>query len=148
MSVDHAGMGSKVCFQLSHAIAAEHGIKLLATALVLFANLLTALTLFQARILFPTHAVPWAGPLPSGAEQFVVETSDGHRLYGVYFPPVDGKDAQTPRTLILGFGGNAWNTQDVAAELHRLFSARACRGVSLPGLPPVDRQSLGSRAAR
>ena len=119
-------------------------IKLLATALVLCAILLTALSLFQGRILFPAHAVPRAGRLPAGAKQLVVETSDGHRLYGVYFPPVDGKDAQTPRTLILGFGGNAWNAQDVAAELHRLFPHAHAVAFHYRGYRP----STGSPSAR
>lgn len=70
-------------------------------------------------MLFPTHAVPPAGPLPQGAEYLELKASGGDRLHGVHLPPrghVSG-----PRTLILGFGGNAWNGQDVAEYLHEVF---------------------------
>jgi uncharacterized protein len=72
----------------------------------------------QADMLFPTHAVPPPGPLPAGAQAVNVDTSDGHRLEGVHIPPVEEGNA---RTLILGFGGNAWNGSDVAAFLHDLY---------------------------
>lgn len=73
---------------------------------------------FQSHLIFPTHAVPRAGPLPRGAERLSVKNEDGHALAGVRIP------ADHPRadpTLILGFGGNAWNAQDVAEYLHELF---------------------------
>jgi len=73
---------------------------------------------FQDQLIFPVHAVPAAGPFPHGAERLSLKTQDGHTLVGVYIP------ADTPaheRTLILGFGGNAWNGQDVAEYLHELF---------------------------
>jgi uncharacterized protein len=73
---------------------------------------------FQSHLIFPTHAVPSAGPLPPGAERLTVESADGQRLAGIHIPP----DQRTgPKTLILGFGGNAWNGQDVAEYLHQLF---------------------------
>ena len=73
---------------------------------------------FQSHLIFPTHAVPSAGPLPRGAERLSVKSRDGHALAGVHIP------ADEPRpgsTLVLGFGGNAWNAQDVAEYLHELF---------------------------
>jgi pimeloyl-ACP methyl ester carboxylesterase len=73
---------------------------------------------FQSHLIFPTHAVPRAGPLPRGAERLSVKSKDGHALAGVHIP------ADRPRrepTLVLGFGGNAWNAQDVAEYLHELF---------------------------
>jgi pimeloyl-ACP methyl ester carboxylesterase len=72
----------------------------------------------QADLLFPVHAVVPAGPLPPGAEQWDVESHDGERLRGVHFPP---ERSASPRRLILGFGGNAWNGQHVAEYLHQLF---------------------------
>lgn len=69
-------------------------------------------------MLFPTHAVGPAGPMPPGAEQVLVETSDGQQLHGLHVPPA--KDSGR-RLLVLGFGGNAWNGADVAAYLHRLY---------------------------
>jgi hypothetical protein len=74
---------------------------------------------FQSQLIFPVHAVPPAGPLPSGAERLSVPTPDGQTLQGIHIPA----DVPNPsRTLILGFGGNAWNGQDVAEYLHELYS--------------------------
>src|SRR4051812_41307628 len=73
---------------------------------------------FQSQLIFPVHAVPAAGPLPGGAKRLTLKTADGHQLGGIHIPA----DAQAPdRTLILGFGGNAWNGQDVGEYLHELF---------------------------
>lgn len=73
---------------------------------------------FQDSLIFPTHAVPAAGPLPAGAELLSLETDDGHKLVGTYVPAArPGKD----RTVIIGFGGNGWNGQDVAEYLHETF---------------------------
>lgn len=76
------------------------------------------MTEFQSQLIFPTHAVPRAGPLPAGAERLEVTTPDGAILHGLHIPP---DELAEERTLILGFGGNAWNGQDVAEYLHELF---------------------------
>jgi pimeloyl-ACP methyl ester carboxylesterase len=73
---------------------------------------------FQTQLIFPAHAVPAAGPLPPGAERLLMSTPGGIDLAGVHIPG-DGPDRKP--TLILGFGGNAWNAQDVAEYLHGLF---------------------------
>lgn len=73
---------------------------------------------FQSHLIFPTHAVAASGPWPVGAERLSVRTPDGNTLHGIYMP-ADRPDAT--RTLILGFGGNAWNGQDVAEYLHELY---------------------------
>jgi pimeloyl-ACP methyl ester carboxylesterase len=73
---------------------------------------------FQSQLIFPTHAVPPAGPLPAGAERLALTTPDGHELAGIHIP---AEIATKHSTLILGFGGNAWNGQDVAEYLHELF---------------------------
>lgn len=69
-------------------------------------------------MLFPTHAVPPPGPLPANARQVSVTAPDGALLHGVHIAPTQ---EATPRILVLGFGGNAWNGADVAAYLHRLY---------------------------
>jgi pimeloyl-ACP methyl ester carboxylesterase len=72
----------------------------------------------QSHLIFPVHAVPDAGPLPSGAELISTKTADGETLHGVHIAP----DARAKhRTLILAFGGNAWNGQDVAEYLHEIY---------------------------
>jgi pimeloyl-ACP methyl ester carboxylesterase len=73
---------------------------------------------FQSHLIFPTHAVAPAGPLPKGAERLSVTTPDGQKLAGIHIP---ADDPSGDRTLVLGFGGNAWNGQDVAEFLHELF---------------------------
>jgi uncharacterized protein len=65
---------------------------------------------FQSHLIFPAHAVPRAGPPPKGSERLSVDTPDGKKLVGIYLPP---DEPSADRTLILGFGGNAWNAQDV-----------------------------------
>lgn len=72
---------------------------------------------FQSHLIFPVHAVPRAGPLPAGAERLTAKTQ-GATLQGVYLP-ADHPGKQ--KTLILGFGGNGWNGQDVAEYLHGVF---------------------------
>ena len=96
--------------------------KLLKAFLIGLAVLLAVLLLMtslQTQLLFPTHAVGPGGPLPRGSIQVSVETSDGNTLHGIHIPPTSA--AVEPRTLILGFGGNAWNGSDVAAFLHQIF---------------------------
>jgi len=72
----------------------------------------------QSHFIFPVHAVASSGPLPKGAKQLSASTADGEVLHGVHIPADRPKGA---RTLILGFGGNAWNAQDVAEYLHEIF---------------------------
>jgi pimeloyl-ACP methyl ester carboxylesterase len=90
----------------------------LAVAL-LFAALAASMIFSQDDIIFPVHAVAAAGPLPPDAERLQVETPDGDTLHGVHIPPAQPTNG--PKTLILGFGGNAWNGEDVASYLHELF---------------------------
>ncbi|HEX5259549.1 MAG TPA: alpha/beta fold hydrolase [Sphingomicrobium sp.] len=73
---------------------------------------------FQSHLIFPTHAVPRSGPWPPGAERLSLKTADGKELAGIHIP---ADEAAKEPTLILGFGGNAWNAQDVAEYLHELF---------------------------
>jgi uncharacterized protein len=73
---------------------------------------------FLTSLIFPIHAVPRAGPLPAGAELLSVKTHDGHDLSGIHIP---ADEPSKERILLLGFGGNAWNGQDVAQYLHELF---------------------------
>lgn len=73
---------------------------------------------FQSHLIFPTHAVPLAGAWPEGAERLSLTTADGKELVGIRIPP---GNPERKRTLVLGFGGNAWNAQDVAQYLHELF---------------------------
>jgi uncharacterized protein len=73
----------------------------------------------QTQLLFPTHAVAAAGPLPPGIQRLSLQTPDGNTLHGVHIPPVQAKPGNA--TLILGFPGNAWNSDDAAVLLHQLY---------------------------
>ena len=72
----------------------------------------------QAQAIFPVHAVAAPGPLPRGAERVTIPAAGGNQLHGVHIPPVR---APRERTLILGFAGNAWNSEDAATYLHELY---------------------------
>lgn len=73
---------------------------------------------FQTHFIFPRHAVGAPGPLPDGAERLTLRTPDGETLHGVHIRPKSGKRAHT---LIIGFAGNAWNSQDAGVYLHQLY---------------------------
>lgn len=68
--------------------------------------------------IFPVHAVGRAGPMPRGAKRVEIEAESGDRLVGIHFRP---SAARPDKSLVLGFGGNAWNAQDVAEYLHELY---------------------------
>jgi pimeloyl-ACP methyl ester carboxylesterase len=83
------------------------------------AALMVAMIDFQTQLIFPVHAVAPAGPLPEGSERLEVRTADAEMLRGVHIGP----SASQPngRILILGFGGNAWNAENVAELLHQVY---------------------------
>src|SRR4051794_8383619 len=95
---------------------------------------------FQSQLIFPTHAVPPPGPVPANAELLSIDTPDGAKLAGIHIPP--DLPAKT-KTLILGFGGNGWNGQDVAEYLHELFPDADVVAFHYRGYPP----STGSPSA-
>jgi dienelactone hydrolase len=75
---------------------------------------------FAARWIFPVHAVPRSGPLPEGGETLKFTGPSGDTIVGTRCRPTD---QDWDGTLVLGFGGNAWNAQDVATYLHEVFPA-------------------------
>ena len=94
-------------------------IKLISVLAVAYIAVVAVMYTAQTRMLFPTKMAAGELPLPPSAARLEVETPDGERLHGVHIAP-----AQAPsddRLLILGFGGNAWNAEALAAYLHDLF---------------------------
>jgi pimeloyl-ACP methyl ester carboxylesterase len=89
--------------------------------LLLVAALVAAMAWTQEELLFPIHAVAPADPLPPGAERLALDLESGERLHGVHIPPAAPAGEQP--TLVLGFGGNAWNGDNVAIYLHELYPA-------------------------
>lgn len=56
--------------------------------------------------------------MPDGAERLTATAASGERLRGIHIPPAGpGRE----RRLIIGFGGNAWNAEAMAAYLHDLY---------------------------
>src|SRR5215218_2253186 len=87
-------------------------------ASILLAGAIVMINSLQTQMLFPINMVSPPGPLPRSAEPVEIASAGGTRLLGVHIPASSkGND----RTLILGFGGNAWNGSDVAAFLHELY---------------------------
>ncbi len=82
--------------------------------------LLILLTLFvaQTAILFPAGQVGPPGPMPAGAGRLSMTAASGERLHGIHIPPVMSAGE---RRLVIGFGGNAWNAEAMAAYLHDLY---------------------------
>ena len=74
---------------------------------------------FQSQLIFPTHAVPAPAPLPPTAERLQVPSADGPILHGVHIPAP--RAGSSTGKLILGFGGNAWNAEDVAIYLREIY---------------------------
>ena len=68
-------------------------------------------------------------------------TADGHELAGIRIP---ADKLREKSTLLLGFGGNAWNGQDVAEYLHEVFSDEEVVAFHYRGYAP----STGSPSAQ
>ena len=96
---------------------------------------------FQSHLIFPAHAVPSAGPWPSDARRLSLKSGDGSELVGIHIPA--DRQRRNQRTLVLGFGGNAWNGQDVAEYLHELFPGDDVAAFHYRGYSP----SQGSASA-
>lgn len=94
------------------------------------------------QLIFPVGSVMPAGPPPGEAETLDLATDDGATLRGLLVPPLG--PAASPRTLLLGFGGNAWNAQHAAEYLHELFPERHVGAFHYRGYPP----STGQPSAR
>ena len=88
--------------------------KLLLVPAILYLLILLLVFALQTKMLFPTGSVARPGPLPRSAERLTLETAGGDTLHGVHVPGSSG-------TLVLGFGGNAWNADSAAEYLHRLY---------------------------
>lgn len=94
-------------------------LKLVVAVLLAIAALVLAMNLLQTQMLFPTHAVQAAGPLPPGAARLELQTPGGERLHGVLLPASAGVVGS--KILVLGFGGNGWNGQHVAEYLGQIY---------------------------
>ena len=95
-------------------------IKLVLVVVVAYIAVVGLMYAAQTYMLFPTWLAKVSGPpLPVSAARLEVETPDGERLRGVLIPPA--RDRGGRRLVVLGFGGNAWNADGLAAYLHGLL---------------------------
>lgn len=93
-------------------------LKLLLLAGLAYAAILAAFYFAQTALIFPARMAPGAKPLPRNAERLRLDLADGNALSGVHFAPRVGR-GRGP--VILGFAGNAWNSEDAATYLHELY---------------------------
>jgi uncharacterized protein len=81
---------------------------------------LSIMYLAQTWLLFPTQLARAGRPrLPPTAERLEIRVPGGDRLAGLRMSPANGNAEGAP--LLLGFGGNAWNAENVSLYLHDLF---------------------------
>jgi len=93
--------------------------KLVLIVATLSVALYAVIYFLQTRLIFPTRlAEMYQAELPASAVRLEVETGDGVRLRGVHIPSASGRDEES---VLLGFGGNAWNADSLAEYLHGVF---------------------------
>jgi len=80
-------------------------------------------TVFQDRLVFPRWAMGGGEVrLPADAERLSIDVPGVGPLVGTVLPGDRPRPAETAR--ILGFGGNAWDADDLLLHLHSLFPDR------------------------
>jgi hypothetical protein len=85
-----------------------------------YVAVVTALYVAQTALLFPSWLVPATdSPGPGPALRIETVTPDGERLRGIRIPGAPGPGSE--QVVVIGFGGNAWNANDLAAYLHDLY---------------------------
>ena len=97
---------------------------------------------FQGKLLFPSGMVGPGAPLPPTAERLTLSVEADEQLVGLHLP-AEGP-APEGASLVLGFGGNAWNAHDLALHLHSIFPDREVVAFHYRGYGP----STGTPSAR
>lgn len=103
-------------------------VKLILILTVAYVAVVALMYATQTSTLFPTRLATAVGPpLPATVVRLEVATADGEQLTGVHIPsepippPWDGESQTSERLVVLGFGGNAWNAENLATYLHGLY---------------------------
>jgi pimeloyl-ACP methyl ester carboxylesterase len=100
-----------------------------------YAAIVAVMFVAQTGMLFPVKLATSGGvPLPLGTTRLEVPTPDGERLHGVLLPAA--RKQADGDLLILGFGGNAWNADSLAAYLHGLYPETAVAAFHYRGYRP------------
>lgn len=100
-----------------------------------YLGLVFAVSLGQTKLLFPTELAAANRPPSIGSgERLELRTPDGSHLVGIRLGDENGGS----RPLLLGFGGNAWNAEVMAAYLHNVFPNREIIVFHYRGYPPSE----------
>jgi len=97
-------------------------LKLSAGIAALYLAIVVLMALAQDRLLFPRWAKGSGMKLPAVAERLSFTIASGEELVGVHLP-AEGRPPEEA-TLLLGFGGNAWDADNLAIFLHSIFPDR------------------------
>src|SRR5215213_8289415 len=116
--------------------------RLLLAAIGVYAAIVVVMFLSQADLLFPRDQVGPADALPPGAERLRLDTTDGDVLHGVHIPLQENSDSES--LLILGFAGNAANSENAAGLLHDVYPGAHVLAFHYRGYAP----STGSPSAQ
>lgn len=118
-------------------------VKLAAGLAALYVLVVALMALAQDWLLFPRWAMgSGMDPLPASAERLSLEVASGAELFGVRIPPEDAPPGAS--TLLLAFGGNAWNAAALADYLHGMVPDREVVAFHYRGYAP----STGRPSAR
>ena len=118
-------------------------VKLAAGLAAVYLVVVVLMALAQDWLLFPRWAMgSGTDPLPASAERLSLEVSSGAELFGVDIPPESAPPGGA--TLLLAFGGNAWNAAALAAYLHAVVPDREVIAFHYRGYAP----STGRPSAR
>lgn len=111
---------------------------LLLVPVLLYAAICAAVFFLQTSLVFPVSQVPSAGPPPPGAARVQLRAATGERLAGLHVPPGAGAGEEGLPPVIIGFGGNAWNGEAMAAYLHELYPTADIVAFHYRGYPPSE----------
>ncbi len=112
-----------------------------------YAAICAAVFFLQTSLIFPVSQVGAAGPLPPGAARVELRAASGERLTGLHIRPGAGEGEAELPPVIIGFGGNAWNADAMAAYLHDLYPVADVIAFHYRGYPPSE-GSPGGAALR
>lgn len=118
---------------------------LILVPMLLYVAVCAAVFFFQSSLIFPVSQVGPAGALPPGAGRVDLRAASGERLAGLHVPPSTAGEGAPP--LVLGFAGNAWNADAMAAYLHDLYPDADIVAFHYRGYPPSE-GSPGAAALR
>ncbi len=117
-------------------------LKLAGSLVALYLAVVGMAAVLEGKLLFPRGMVGPGSPLQPTAERLTLGVGTDDDLVGVYLPA--SRPSPEGASLVLGFGGNAWNADDLALHLHGIFPDRDVVAFHYRGYAP----STGRPTAR